>query len=121
MTRLLGQRFCGRHVIPTEKFAFPDKRKEPLTDARHLRNAIAWFNQVQDVTDAGRAPGIASSAAAKRHDVEVSAARVNDAGRRSLAVEVFVFERPERSFPHPVLTGALAAGADGYGAVRAGR
>jgi hypothetical protein len=33
-------------------FAFPDERKEPLTDARHVRNAIARFNQVEGVSDA---------------------------------------------------------------------
>ena len=37
-----------------EAFAFPDERKEPLVDAEHVRNAIARFNQVQDVTDADR-------------------------------------------------------------------
>ena len=58
-----------------EEFAFPDKRKEPLTDARHVRNAIARFNQVQDVTDAERDRAWKRIvAAAKRYDVEVSAA-----------------------------------------------
>jgi hypothetical protein len=58
-----------------EEFAFPDKRKEPLTDARHVRNAISRFNQVQDVTDAERDRAWKRiAAAAKRYDVEVSAA-----------------------------------------------
>ncbi|HTX57289.1 MAG TPA: DUF6582 domain-containing protein [Candidatus Acidoferrales bacterium] len=35
-------------------YAFPDQRKEPLTDAQHVRNAIARFDQVQGVTDADR-------------------------------------------------------------------
>jgi hypothetical protein len=35
-------------------FAFPHARKEPLTDARHVRNAVARFNQVEGVTDAQR-------------------------------------------------------------------
>jgi hypothetical protein len=30
-------------------FAFPKERKEPLNDARHVRNAIARFDQVHDV------------------------------------------------------------------------
>src|SRR5207302_8781515 len=38
--------------LPTEKFAFTKKRKEPITDARHVRNAIARFDQVEGVTDA---------------------------------------------------------------------
>ena len=35
-------------------FAFPKQQKEPLNDAAHVRNAIARFNQVEDVTDAER-------------------------------------------------------------------
>lgn len=35
-------------------FAFPRVRKEPLNDARHVRNAIARFDQVRDVSDAER-------------------------------------------------------------------
>ena len=30
-----------------DKFAFPDQQKEPLTDASHVRNAIARFDQVE--------------------------------------------------------------------------
>jgi hypothetical protein len=37
--------------LPDSCFAFPRTRKEPMTDARHVRNAIARFNQVKDVTD----------------------------------------------------------------------
>jgi cell division protein FtsX len=36
------------------KFAFPKQQKEPLNDAAHVRNAIARFNQVEDVTDTER-------------------------------------------------------------------
>jgi hypothetical protein len=43
-----------RDKIPTDKFAFPNEEKEPLNDAAHVRNAIARFNQVRDVTDAER-------------------------------------------------------------------
>jgi len=35
-------------------FAFPDERKEPLNDAAHVRNAIARFDQVEDVSDEER-------------------------------------------------------------------
>jgi hypothetical protein len=44
----------GRERLPDEVFAFPKKRKEPLTDASHVRNAIARFDQVKDVTDEER-------------------------------------------------------------------
>jgi hypothetical protein len=35
-------------------YAFPDQHKEPLTDAAHVRNAIARFDQVKDVSDDDR-------------------------------------------------------------------
>lgn len=54
-------------------YAFPKERKEPLTDAKHVRNAIARFSQVEDVTDAERdAAWKRILAAAKKYDVEVS-------------------------------------------------
>jgi hypothetical protein len=43
-----------RRSIPDSQYAFGRERKEPLNDARHVRNAIARFDQVQDVTDAER-------------------------------------------------------------------
>src|SRR5437016_12814013 len=39
---------------PSTRFAFPKERKEPLTDARHVRNASDRFNQGEDVSDAER-------------------------------------------------------------------
>ncbi len=43
-----------RKHISGEHYAFPSQRKEPLNDASHVRNAIARFDQVKDVTDAER-------------------------------------------------------------------
>lgn len=43
-----------RVAMPAKEFAFPKQRKEPLEDASHVRNAIARFNQVKDVTDEER-------------------------------------------------------------------
>jgi hypothetical protein len=40
--------------LPATAFAFPRARKEPMTDAAHVRDAMARFNQVGDVTDAER-------------------------------------------------------------------
>jgi hypothetical protein len=55
------------------EFAFPSERKEPLTDARHVRNAIARFNQVEGASDAERDKAWKRIlAAAKRYDVDVS-------------------------------------------------
>jgi hypothetical protein len=59
--------------LPDQEFAFPRQRKEPLTDARHVRNAIARFDQVEDVTDAERDRAWKRIVtAAQRYDVEVS-------------------------------------------------
>jgi hypothetical protein len=43
-----------KNSLPTTAFAFPRARKEPMTDAAHVRDAMARFNQVGDVTDAER-------------------------------------------------------------------
>jgi hypothetical protein len=40
--------------IASTRFAFPKERKEPLTDASHVRNAIARFNQVEGVSESER-------------------------------------------------------------------
>ena len=59
--------------LKDKEFAFPQERKEPLTDARHVRNAIARFDQVEGVSDAERDQAWKRIlAAAKRYDVEVS-------------------------------------------------
>ena len=40
--------------LPRTAFAFPRTRKEPMTDATHVRDAMARFNQVKDVSDSDR-------------------------------------------------------------------
>jgi Family of unknown function (DUF6582) len=62
-----------RDKLKDQEFAFPKERKEPLTDAAHVRNAIARFNQVEGVSDAERDQAWKRIvAAANRYDVEVS-------------------------------------------------
>jgi len=62
-----------RDDISKQNFAFPKQRKEPLEDAKHVRNAIARFNQVKDVTDAERdAAWKRIRAAARKFDVEMN-------------------------------------------------
>ena len=56
-----------RNKLPDSAYAFPDKRKEPLTDARHVRTALARFDQVKDVTDAERDQAFANIKAAAEH------------------------------------------------------
>jgi len=38
--------------VPESVFAFPRQRKEPLTDANHVRNALVGFDQVEGASDA---------------------------------------------------------------------
>ena len=48
-------RLTMQSALPDSVYAFPKQRKEPLTDAQHVRNAVARFDQVIDVSDADRA------------------------------------------------------------------
>ncbi len=53
-------------------FAFPRQRKEPLTDADHVRNALARFDQVEGVSDADRDLAFANiKAAAAYYGIDV--------------------------------------------------
>jgi len=62
-----------RDDISARQFAFPKQRKEPLEDASHVRNAIARFDQVKDVTDHERDEAWKRiRAAAKKFDVEMN-------------------------------------------------
>jgi hypothetical protein len=44
----------ARRALLERQFAFPTKRKEPLENASHVRNAVARFDQVTGVTDLER-------------------------------------------------------------------
>jgi len=60
--------------MPAQTFAFPKERKEPLNDARHVRNAIARFDQVEGVTDKERdAAWRRIRTAARKYGVEIEA------------------------------------------------
>ena len=60
--------------LPKSAFAFPEARKEPIIDAAHVRNAIARFDQVEDVSDAARDRAWRRiKSAAKKYDIEVEA------------------------------------------------
>jgi len=63
-----------KNRIPAQQFAFPRQRKEPIHDAEHVRNAIARFDQVEDVSDADRdAAWKRITAEARKYDIEVEA------------------------------------------------
>lgn len=75
-----GLSTAERNDMPDSAYAFPKERKEPLNDARHVRNAIARFDQVEGVSDAERdAAWKRIKAAAKKFGVEV-----NEKSRREL-------------------------------------
>ncbi|HEY1319917.1 MAG TPA: DUF6582 domain-containing protein [Streptosporangiaceae bacterium] len=68
-----GMSTADKDKLADQEFAFPEERKEPLTDARHVRNAIARFDQVEGVSDAERDQAWKRiRAAAKRFDIEVA-------------------------------------------------
>jgi hypothetical protein len=68
-----GLSTADKDRLPDKEFAFPAERKEPLTDAKRVRNAIARFDQVEGVSDAERDKAWQRILkAAKRYDVEVS-------------------------------------------------
>lgn len=69
--------------LPDSVYAFPGKRKEPMTNASHVRNTIARFDQVKDVTDHEREQAFANiKAAAKHYDVEMTETNWHDLGRK---------------------------------------
>ncbi len=73
---------ADRDALPDSVFAFPKERKLPLTDASHVRNALARFDQVTDVSDADRDAAFANILkAAKHYDVEVSEASWRELGK----------------------------------------
>jgi len=56
-----------REHLPDSAFAFSKQRKEPLTDAAHVRNALARFDQVQGVSDAERDAAFENIRLAAKH------------------------------------------------------
>ena len=70
-----------RSDLPDSVFAFPRERKEPLTDADHVRNAIARFDQVIDVSDEERELAFANiQQAADYYGVHMSESEWQDLG-----------------------------------------
>jgi hypothetical protein len=70
-----------RSNLPDTVFAFPKQHKEPMTDARHVRNAVARFDQVLDVSDEDRALAFANiEKAAKHYGVNLSETNWHELG-----------------------------------------
>jgi hypothetical protein len=71
-----------RKSLPDSVFAFPAKRKVPLTDADHVRSALSRFDQVTDVSDRERDQAFVNiQAAAAHYGVEVAETDWRDLGR----------------------------------------
>ena len=72
-----------RKRLDEDAFAFPSKRKEPLNNASHVRNAIARFDQVKDVTDKEREEAFHNiKAAAKKYGVEMTETNWHQLGHK---------------------------------------
>jgi hypothetical protein len=56
-----------RSNLPDSVYAFPKQRKEPLTDAIHVRNALARFDQVEGISDSDRELAFANIKKAAQH------------------------------------------------------
>ena len=68
-----GLSTADKDKLPANVFAFPKEHKEPLTDAKHVRNAIARFDQVEGVSDTEKdAAWKRVLKAAKKYDVDIS-------------------------------------------------
>ena len=69
-------RLTEQSDLPDSVFAFPKERKEPLTDASHVRNAIARLDQVKNVSQDARELAFANiKKAAAHYGVELSETR----------------------------------------------
>ncbi len=72
-----------RNDLPESVFAFPKQRKEPLTDASHVKNALARFDQVEDVSDEDRDQAFANiKKAADHYGVEVREKSWHELGKK---------------------------------------
>jgi hypothetical protein len=73
-----------RKKLRTSTFAFPRERKEPLNDAKHVRNAVARFDQVEGVSDSTRdAAWTRVKRAATKFGVDVSERSWRELGRKT--------------------------------------
>ena len=72
-----------RDQLPDSVFAFPKQRIEPLTDASHVKNALARFDQVKGVSDEDREKAFANiKRAAAHYGVEIQEKSWRDLGKR---------------------------------------
>ncbi|MGA8532867.1 MAG: DUF6582 domain-containing protein [Candidatus Tumulicola sp.] len=74
-------RLTRQSDLPDSVFAFPKERKEPLTDAKHVRNAVARFDQVTGVSASERELAFANiEKAAQHYGIELTESSPKDLG-----------------------------------------
>ncbi len=72
-----------RKELPDSAYAFPKQRKEPITDASHVKNALARFDQVPDVSEKDRDLAFANiKAAAKYYGIDVEEKNWQQLGKK---------------------------------------
>ena len=72
-----------RQELDDSDYAFPKKRKEPINDAHHVRNALARFDQVEGVSDEEKDEAWHRiKTAAKKHGVEVHEKSWRELGKK---------------------------------------
>lgn len=96
-------RLTKQSDLPDSVFAFPRQRKEPMTDARHVRNAVARFDQVIGVSDSDRALAFANiEKAAGHYGIDLSETSWHQLGvhpqrnRKEAAAKAVATRRRER-------------------------
>ncbi len=74
-------RLTRQSDLPDSVYAFPKERKEPLTDAKHVRNAVARFDQVTGVSESSRELAFANiKKAAKHYGIDLGESSAKDLG-----------------------------------------
>lgn len=72
-----------RQNLPDSVYAFPEQRKLPLTDATHVRTALARFDQVKGVPDEDRELAFANiKKAAEHYHIDVKEENWHQLGKK---------------------------------------
>lgn len=83
-----------RNRLDDESYAVPGKRKLPIHDADHVRNALARFNQTKGLTPAEKATARARiNRAAKKFGVKVSA-ELEDNSIHAMQIQAMSLDLP---------------------------
>jgi hypothetical protein len=108
--------------LPDSVYAFPKQRKEPLTDAKHVRNAVARFDQVTGVSDDDRELAFANiRKAAKHYDVDLSETTWRELGahpqphRKEAAAKGLATKRKRGELKDAAAKGAATRKGEGRG------